>query len=190
MKYKAIVIGTSAGGVEALKIVLKDLELTIQLPIIIVIHIKERTDGFSKIYQTLNKLTIKEAEDKEEIKNGVIYFAPSDYHLSIEDNYTFSLSVEEKVNYSRPSIDILFESAAEVYTDNLLGIILTGANSDGALGLEKIEKLGGKCIVQDPEEAYFDIMPLSALEYISTSEVMNLNLINRYIKKLGGNNFE
>lgn len=186
MKYKAIVIGTSAGGVEALKIVLKDIEATIELPIIIVIHIKERTDGFSKIYENLNRLTIKEAEDKEDIKNGVIYFAPSNYHLSIEDDYTFSLSVEEKINYSRPSIDVLFKSAAEVYTDNLLGIILTGANSDGALGLEKINKLGGECIVQDPEEAYFDIMPLSALKYVSTCDIMNLDLINRYIKKLGG----
>ncbi len=91
MKHKAIVIGASAGGVEALKMVLKDLELTIKLPIIVVIHIKERADGFSKIYQNLNELMIKEAEDKEEIKNGVIYFAPSDYHLSIEENYTFSL---------------------------------------------------------------------------------------------------
>lgn len=190
MKYKAIVIGTSAGGVEALKVVLKDIEQTIELPIIIVIHIKERTDGFSKIYEGLNRLTIKEAEDKEEIKNGVIYFAPSNYHLSIEDNYTFSLSVEEKVNYSRPSIDILFESAAEVYTDNLLGIILTGANSDGALGLEKIRKLGGECIVQDPEEAYFDIMPRAALKCVSTCKIMNLDSVNRYIKKLGGNNCE
>ncbi|MCS5422035.1 MULTISPECIES: chemotaxis protein CheB [Psychrilyobacter] len=190
MKYKAIVIGTSAGGIEALKIVLKDLEPTIELPIIIVIHIKERTDGFSKIYENLNKLTIKEAEDKEEIKNGVIYFAPSNYHLSIEDDYTFSLSVEEKVNYSRPSIDILFKSAAEVYTDNLLGIILTGANSDGALGIEKINKLGGKCIVQDSEEAYFDTMPRAALKYVSTCDVMSLDSINRYIKKIGGNNCE
>ena len=186
MKYKAIVIGTSAGGVEALKIVLKDIEPTIESPIIIVIHIKERTDGFSKIYGDLNKLKIKEAEDKEEIKNGVIYFAPSDYHLSIEDDYTFSLSVEEKVNYSRPSIDILFESAAEIYTDDLLGIVLTGANLDGALGLEKIEKLGGKCIVQNPKEAYFDIMPLSALKYVSKCKIMSLDSINRYIKRLGG----
>jgi two-component system chemotaxis response regulator CheB len=186
MKYKAIVIGTSAGGVEALKIILKDLRATIEVPIIIVIHIKERTNGFSNIYKHLNKLTIKEAEDKEDIKNGVIYFAPSNYHLSIEDDYTFSLSVEEKINYSRPSIDILFKSAAEVYTDNLLGIILTGANSDGALGLEKIEKLGGKCIVQDPEEAYFNTMPLSAIKSVSTCEIMSLDLINRCIKKLGG----
>lgn len=190
MKHKAIVIGASAGGVEALKMVLKDLGLTIKLPIIVVIHIKEGADGFSKIYQNLNELVIKEAEDKEEIKNGVIYFAPSDYHLSIEEDYTFSLSIEEKVNYSRPSIDILFESAAEVYTEGLLGIILTGANSDGGLGLEKIEKLGGECIVQDPEEAYFDIMPLSALKYVSRSKLMSLNLINRYIKKLGGKNCE
>jgi len=188
MKHKAIVIGTSAGGVDALKTVLKDLETNIELPIIIVVHIKERTDGFSNIYIKLNKLTIKEAEDKEDIKNGVIYFAPSNYHLSIEDDYTFSLSVEEKINYSRPSIDVLFESAAEVYMDGLLGIILTGANSDGALGFEKIEKLGGKCIVQDPEEAYFDVMPLSTLKCVSTCKIMSLNLINRYIKELGGKN--
>lgn len=188
MRDKAIVIGTSAGGVEALKIVLKDLEPTIKLPIIIVIHIRERTDGFSNIYQNLNKLTIKEAEDKEKIKDGVIYFAPSNYHLSIEEDYTFSLSLEEKVNYSRPSIDILFETAAEVYTNSLLGIILTGANSDGALGMERIEKLGGRCIVQDPKEAYFDTMPLSTFKYISKYKVMNLNSINGYIKKLGGDN--
>jgi len=188
MNCKAIVIGTSAGGVEALKIVLKDLEPNIKLPIIIVIHIRERTEGFSKIYQTLNRLTVKEAEDKEEIKDGVIYFAPSNYHLSIEDDYTFSLSLEEKVNYSRPSIDILFKTAAEVYTDGLLGIILTGANSDGALGLKKIERLGGRCIVQDPKAAYFDIMPLSALKYVPSSKLMSLDSINRYIKKLGGDN--
>ena len=186
MEYKAIVIGTSAGGVEALKVVLKDLEPTIEVPIIVVIHIKERSDGFSKIYNHLNKMIVKEAEDKEKIKKGVIYFAPSDYHLSIEDDYTFSLSIEEKINYSRPSIDILFESAAEIYTDNLLGIILTGANSDGALGIKKIKKLGGECIIQDPKEAYFDTMPLSVLKYVSTCKLMNLHSINRYIKKLGG----
>lgn len=190
MKDKAIVIGASAGGVEALKVILKDIEPNIELPIIIVIHIKERSDGFSKIYESINRLIIKEAEDKEKIENGVIYFAPSSYHLSIEENYTFSLSLEEKINYSRPSIDVLFESAAEVYTDNLLGIVLTGANSDGALGLERIEKLGGDCIIQDPKNAYFDIMPLSALKYTSKSKLMSLDAINRHIKKLGGNNCE
>jgi len=184
MKRKLIVIGTSAGGVEALKTVLKDLDANEMTSIIIVTHMSTSVEKLVDIYRRLTGLKIKEAEDREKINDkGHIYFAPFGYHLSIEDNYTFSLAIEEKVNYVRPSIDVLLMAAAEVYKEGLTGIILTGANSDGAAGLKRIEALGGKCIVQSPEEALVDMMPLSAVKEVENPLVMTLHEINDYIKR-------
>jgi len=184
MNSKAIVIGTSAGGVEALKVVLDGLDEKINAPVIIVIHFSADIEGLLRIYANHTPLILKEAEDNENIaEKGYIYFAPPGYHLSVEDNYTFSLSLEEKVNYSRPSIDVLFESASEIYKDGLVGILLTGANNDGARGLKRIEELGGKVIVQCPNEAYIDIMPLAGIKEASSATVMKLSSINEYIKE-------
>ncbi|MBN2259059.1 MAG: chemotaxis protein CheB [Clostridiales bacterium] len=187
MDYKAIVIGTSAGGIEALKILLEDLPETLSVPIIFVLHIGEDSEKVVNMFNNFFRVRVKEAQDKEEIKKGIVYMAPSGYHLAIEKGGIFSLSLEEKIKYSRPSIDILFESAAEVYTDELVGIILTGANSDGAAGLQKIDSLGGMCIIQDPEEAYLAVMPQKSIEAVPSGHIWQLEKINRFIKSFGGN---
>lgn len=146
MKYGAIVIGVSAGGLNAMKTILPTLPAQFGIPIVVVQHIGARSDGeWFRILEKLCNVKIKEAEEKEEIKSGVVYVAPPNYHLLIERDRTFSFSIGERVNFSRPSIDVLFETASEVYGDKLIGVILTGANSDGAQGLKKLRKrrLGG-----------------------------------------------
>ena len=139
-KYKCIVIGVSAGGMEALDRLFSGIPEDFPLPIVIAQHLhKSNTGYFLEYYDKRCDLNVKEADEKEQIKPGNIYFAPADYHLLIEDDETFTLSAGEKVNYSRPSINILFESAAYVYDAQLIGIILTGANNDGAKGMKLIK---------------------------------------------------
>ena len=157
MKYKAIVIGSSAGGLNALRTILTMLDADFNLPIIIVQHISPHSDNY--ITQYLDKLCnikVKEADEKEVIKGGTVYFAPPNFHLMVEENFTLSLSTDDRVNYARPSIDVLFETASFAYGNKLIGIILTGANYDGAKGLNFIKKNGGLAIVQDPKTAEVD----------------------------------
>jgi two-component system chemotaxis response regulator CheB len=164
-KYKAIVIGTSYGGLEALKIILPGLGKDFPVPVVIVLHIGDHNnDTFIHYMNSLCPLEVKEAENNEEIKPGYIFFAPPNYHLLIEPNFTFSLSTEEKHNYSRPSIDILFESAAWAYSKSLIGVILSGANSDGAYGLKLVKDFGGTTMVQNPCCATSPVMPRAALK--------------------------
>lgn len=163
--YEAIVIGSSMGGMAALSEIMPALPNEFKLPIIVVQHRYADSDEFLSEY--LNKLSavnIVEAEDKSRIEPGTVYLAPSDYHLLVEHNKTISLSRDLPINFSRPSIDVLFDSAAEVYHDKLIGVILTGANSDGSLGLKKIKEHGGLTIVQNPDTAQASIMPKSAIE--------------------------
>ncbi len=163
--YKAIVIGTSHGGLEALKLILPRLEKGFPLSVIVVLHIGDHNnDIFIRHTNADCHLQVKEAESNEPILPGTIYFAPPNYHLLVEDNFTFSLSISEKLHFSRPSIDILFESAAWVYNKSLIGVILTGANSDGAYGLKVIKEFGGKTIVQNPCHALSPAMPSAALK--------------------------
>lgn len=163
--YKAIVIGTSFGGHEVLKLILPQFEKGFPLPVIIVLHIGDHNnDSFINHLNEVCKLEVKEAEGNEPILPGHIYFAPPNYHLLAEDNFTFSLSTDEKLNFSRPSIDILFESAAWVYKKGLIGVVLTGANSDGAEGLKIIKDLGGKTICQNPASAMSPAMPQAAMK--------------------------
>jgi len=163
--YKAIVIGTSYGGLEALKLILPDLVKGFPLPVIVVLHIGDHNnDTFIHHLNSICALEVKEAEGNESISSGVIYFAPPNYHLLVENDFTFSLSTAEKLNFSRPSIDVLFESAAWVYTKSLIGVLLTGANSDGANGLKLIKELGGTTIVQNPCSAISPAMPRAALK--------------------------
>lgn len=163
--YKAIVIGTSYGGLEALKVILPQLDEGFPLPLIIVLHIGDHNnDLFIDYMNSVCALEVKEAESHEPIRPGVIYFAPPNYHLLIEDDFTFSLSTDERINFSRPSIDVLFESAAWAYSAGLIGIILTGANSDGAIGLRTIQNLGGLTMVQNPCTSLSPAMPRAALK--------------------------
>lgn len=163
--YKAIVIGTSYGGLEALKLILPAFRKGFPLPIIIVLHIGDHSnDTFINHLNSICDLEVKEADSNEPILPGIIYFAPPNYHLQVENDFTFSLSIDEKLNFSRPSIDVLFESAAWVYAIGLIGVILTGANSDGANGLKIIKDLGGKTIIQSPCSATSPNMPRAALK--------------------------
>lgn len=178
MRYAAVVIGVSAGGIEALKILLPALPASFPLPLAIVQHRNQRSDGFLAAYlDRMSKIAVSEAEDKEPLCAGHAYLAPAGYHLLIEADRSLSLSVDPRVNCSCPSIDVLFESAADVFTESLIGIVLTGANADGAQGLNAIKTRGGLAIVQDPQTASATAMPRAALVATAVDHVVDLERI-------------
>jgi two-component system chemotaxis response regulator CheB len=175
MPYEAVVIGVSAGGFDALKILLPALSEEFPLPIAIVQHVGERSDGFMIDYlHQMCRIAVKEAEDKEPLAAGAAYFAPPGYHLLIDPERIFSLSVDARVNFSCPSIDVLFESAANAFGPSLIGIVLTGANSDGAEGLKAIQSRGGLAMVQNPQTAEVKAMPKAALAAVNADYVVDL----------------
>lgn len=183
---ETVVIGASAGAVQALLAILPALPASFTAPVLVVVHVPpDRDNALVPLLQAKCRLTVKEAEDKEPIAPGVIYFAPSDYHLLVEADRTLALSNEEPVNYSRPSIDVLFETAADAYRKNLVGVILTGANHDGAAGLRAVIEAGGVAIIQSPAEAYATPMPDAALQASPTALIMNLDAIASYLSSLG-----
>lgn len=183
--YKAIVIGTSYGGVQALKLILPLLEKGFPLPVVVVLHIGDHNnDSFLQHMNSLCHLPVKEAGYNDPIVPGTIYFAPPNYHLQIEDGFTFSLSAGEKLNFSRPSIDVLFESAAWVYTKSLIGVILTGANSDGANGLKVVKDFGGLTICQDPYHAVASAMPRAAIKIAKPEIILPLGEIAGKLNEL------
>jgi len=184
-QYKAIVVGVSAGGFDALKILLSKLPGDFPLSILIVQHLHPIQDVFYiKYFSEMCNLRVKEAEEKENIQSGTIYFAPPNYHLLVEEDRSISLSNEEKVNYSRPSIDVLFESASDVYKSELIGIILTGANDDGAKGISYIENNGGLTIAQDPATAKYPVMPKSAIDTECVDYILPLEDISDFLVEL------
>jgi two-component system, chemotaxis family, protein-glutamate methylesterase/glutaminase len=163
-----MVIGVSAGGIDALGKILPFIPANCQIPIVIVMHIgKNSSLYFINHFQKMSNVKIKEAESDEKLAPAVVYFASPNYHLLIEHDRTFSFSVDEEVNYSRPSIDVLFESAALSFGKHLIGAILTGASVDGAKGLELIQKAGGLTMVQDPNDSFAREMPEAALKNIT-----------------------
>jgi two-component system chemotaxis response regulator CheB len=185
-RHQAVVVGVSAGGLDALRILLPLIPVDFIMPAIIVQHLHPQQDQF--FIETLSKsclVPVREAEEKEAIMPGTIYFAPPNYHLLIEWDKTFSLSIDEKVNYSRPSIDVLFETAAEAYGPRLIGVILTGASRDGAAGLRRIKENGGMTIVQDPATAKFPVMPSAALDETEVDYVLNIGEIGRFLAEIG-----
>jgi two-component system chemotaxis response regulator CheB len=172
---KAVVIGASAGAVEALLTILPDLPKDFPLPVFIVVHVPpDRRNVLAPLFESRCQITVKEAEDKETVIGGVVYFAPSDYHMLVEEDFSISLSSDELVNHSRPAIDVLFESAADAYGPGLTAVILTGANQDGATGLAAVAKAGGIAIVEDPAGAYAPQMPSFALAACPTARVIPL----------------
>lgn len=181
---KAIVIGTSAGGLYALKRLLPALPATFPCPLLIVQHLSPHSDNYMvRMLNELSAITVKEADEKEPVVPGTAYVAPPDYHLLVEQDFTLSLSVEEKVNYSRPSIDVLFETAADAYGPHLMGIVLTGANADGARGLAYIKKKGGYALVQQPEDAESPAMPRAAIEKAVPDKVLTLQEIISFLSE-------
>ncbi len=185
---RAVVIGASAGGLSALKILLADLPADFAMPIMVVQHVGPAATGvWITFLDAACKLTVKEADEKEKIEQGTVYVAPANYHLLIERDYTFSLSADRRVNFARPSIDVLFESAAYVYESGLIGLVLTGANSDGAYGLKKIKEMGGIAIVQDPDTAESSYMPASAIEAVPVDHILPLEGIRELLLKMAVN---
>jgi two-component system chemotaxis response regulator CheB len=187
--YEALVIGVSSGGMNAMKVLFSRLPKDFQTPIIIVQHISSRSDNnWINLLNDKGSVRIKEADEKEIIQKGRVYIAPSNYHLMIEKDKTFSLTVDERVNFARPSIDVLFESAAEAYTDRLIGMVLTGSNNDGTKGLKKIKESGGLTIVQDPETAESPYMPRSAIAASRPDYILPLEDIVSLLIKTEKNN--
>jgi len=175
---RAVVIGVSAGGLKALSAILPALPADYPLPVMIVIHLPpDRDSVVADLFDARCALTVREAEDKEDILPGHVYFAPPDYHLLVEPDQRLSLSSEEPVLFSRPSVDVLFETAADVYGEGLIGIILTGANPDGAAGLKAVAAAGGLALVQRPDLAYARAMPDAALESCPQAESLSLEQI-------------
>ena len=186
-RIRAIVIGASAGGVEALSVLLPALPAALQAPVFIVLHLpRDRSSLLVEIFGPRCALRVREAEDKEPIKPGTVYFAPADYHLLIDRGPAIALSADALVHYSRPSIDVLFESAADVYGEHLLGIILSGANEDGAEGLATVHRMGGVTVVQNPEGAPATYMLESALARTNVDFVTSLEGIAAILRALCG----
>lgn len=184
MAFAIVAIGTSLGGLSALKKVLGNLPADFPVPIAIVQHRHKDSDNtLSGFLQQFACLPIQEVEDKDEIIPGRIYIAPADYHLLVEPGY-FALSTDEPVSYARPSIDVLFESVADVYADRVIGVILTGANQDGSKGLVRVKAQGGITIVQEPNTAECSKMPSAAISAVSVDWILPLSDIAPHLVKL------
>lgn len=182
---EAIVIGASAGGVEALLSILGPLRQGFALPIIVVLHLPdERRSHLAEVFARRVSLPVLEATDKTPVEAGTLYFATPGYHLSVERDRSFSLSLEDRVHYSRPAIDFLFESAADAYGAKLAAVLLTGANQDGAEGMSQVKQHGGLTIVQDPGEAQVATMPQAALNILQPDHILPIRGIGRLLVEL------
>lgn len=185
-RAEAVVIGASAGAIEALSAILPMLSRDYPLPVMVVVHLPpDKTSIMAELFSTKCRVSVREAEDKEPLVGGTVYFAPPDYHLLVEPSRILSLSSEEVVHYSRPAIDPLFESAADVFGAGLVGVILTGASEDGAHGLQSVFAAGGTAIVQHPDRAHVATMPRAALAACPAARQMQLIEIAEYLVNLG-----
>lgn len=179
---EAVVIGASAGAIEVLSSLLPALPAQTPFPVVVVVHVPpDRPSVLAEIFGPKCKVAVKEVEDKESLAHSCLYFAPPDYHILIEEDRRLSLSHDEVVHFSRPSIDVLFESAADVFGEGLVGIVLTGANTDGANGLRAICEAGGIALVQEPETAFCSTMPLAALDACPGAQSLTMDAIGEYL---------
>jgi two-component system, chemotaxis family, protein-glutamate methylesterase/glutaminase len=188
-KFDAVVIGASAGGVEALSVLLSALPANFPAAVLIVIHLPPgRPSLLVEIFARKCALPVREADDKEPVTPGAVWFAPPDYHLLVDQGPQgrpqFALTVDALVNYSRPAIDPLFESAADGWRERVLGIVLTGASQDGAAGLHAVLAQGGGAIVQDPAEAQVAVMPQAAADRCPEAVRMTLAQIAETLRQL------
>lgn len=181
--YDIIAVGCSAGGFEALGRLLKQIPGDFEIPIAVVQHRARESTLLASLLQHHTPLRVCEVEDKQPVEPGYVYIAPPDYHLLIDEG-TFSLSTEGLVGYSRPSIDVFFESVADAYGPGVIGIVLTGANTDGSIGLQKIVSRGGQAIVQDPATAEVPVMPAGAKQLVARARVMTLEEIGHHLVEL------
>ena len=177
MAYSVVAIGTSWGGLAALTKLLGDLPTDFGIPVVVVQHRSKDSERLLvQLLQDVTDLKVGEIEDKDPLTPGTVHVAPANYHVLIEDGYA-SLTIEEPVRFSRPSIDVMFSSAADTYGAAAIGVVLTGANEDGARGLAHIVKRGGLALVQDPKTAEIPIMPQAAIRVVPSAEVLPLETL-------------
>lgn len=181
----AVVIGASAGAVQALSEILPRLPADFALPILIVVHVPAAPSGLTTLFAAKCAVPVLEPDDKERIAPGTVYFAPPGYHLLVESDGSIALSTDDPVLFSRPSIDVLFESAADHFGADLVAIVLTGANEDGARGAAAVEAAGGSVIVEDPATAFVSTMPAAALARCSAARALSLDAICDYLLSTG-----
>lgn len=179
---EAVAIGASAGGIDALFALLQDLQPPLSAPIVIVLHLPEQHESrLAPVFANRTHLPVEEALAGAPVTPGTVYFAPAGYHLLVERERSFALSCDPPVLFSRPSIDVLLESCAEAYREHLLGMVLTGANEDGAQGLAAVKALGGLTAVQDPREAAHATMPQAAIRVAVPELVLPLAGLRRLL---------
>jgi two-component system chemotaxis response regulator CheB len=184
--YRAVVIGGSAGGMEALLEVLSRVPASFPLPLIVAQHLHKSDGGrFAEHLGSRVPLAVSEARDKQAIAGGHLYVAPADYHLLVERNGTLALSVDARVNWARPAIDVLFESAARAFAEAVVAVILSGANDDGARGMKLVRALGGFCIAQDPDSAESPLMPRAAIALAAIEHVLRPAEIGEMLGQIG-----
>jgi len=182
---KVVIIGGSAGSLQALLQILPFIEIPISFAIVIVVHRKQSDEQTLEALLALkSQVKVKDVEDKVALKPGFIYVAPSNYHLLFEKDGTLSLDTSEKINYSRPSIDVSFECAAEIYGSHLIGILLSGSNSDGTVGLKAIKAEGGITVVQNPTSAEMPFMPNNAILHASPDYILSIEEILKFIQEI------
>lgn len=183
--FKAVMIGGSAGSFQIVTKILSGLPSKFNLPIFLCLHrLKHVRSGFVEALSLKSTLPVIEPNDKEPIKPGFVYLAPANYHMYIEADKRFSLSTEAPVNHSRPSIDLSFFTAAQTYKSRLVGIILSGANKDGAKGLKMVKDCHGLTIVQDPKEAQVETMPVSSMQATKVDHIFNSDQIISFLKRI------
>ncbi|KEQ19312.1 chemotaxis protein CheB [Endozoicomonas numazuensis] len=188
MNGGVVVVGASAGGLSALEILLTELGANFPAPVIVTKHLASGDEeGLCKVLSKSSPLTVNIACDKQKVTGNHVYLAPGGYHLQIEDKETLSLSIDEQVCHSRPSVDVLFQSAADVFGTQMVGILLTGANKDGAEGIKAVKEAGGATIVQNPETAEVPIMPKSAIATGCVDHVLDLSDIAICLKAMSFN---
>lgn len=184
-KCSALIIGGSAGSLDVLLEIFPDLKKEINFPIILVTHRKSGNDSLlTDLLQSRTGLKVREAEEKEPVLAGNVYITPADYHLLIEDDKTISLDYSEKINYSRPSIDVTFQSAAEVFKNGLVCILLSGSNADGVEGLKTVNNLGGFVVIQNPNTAIMPYMPQQAVNNVKPHIILDSFEMAEFINKL------
>lgn len=180
--YRAVVIGGSAGGAKALGVILSALPGDFALPVFAVQHLHQRDGGSFALHMAgVTPLPVVEPCDKDRIEHGRVYIAPANYHMLVERDGTIALSVDERVNWSRPSIDVLFESAALAWGEAVVAVILTGSNADGAKGMRAVREAGGLTIAQDPASAEYPVMPQAAIDTGAVDEVLRVEEIGRRV---------
>ena len=183
--YKAVVIGGSAGSFQGMVKILSQLPKGFPLPIIMCLHrLKHVRNGFVEALSIKSVVQVTEPNDKENIKKGGVYLAPANYHMSVELGNYFALSTEEMINNSRPAIDITLSTSAFVYKEKLIGILLSGANRDGAAGMKNIHEKRGLTLVQEPSECMIDTMPRAALSVTKIDHVLKIDQIIEFFKEL------